>query len=70
MTTNEIGHRPIPEQPGLDGAKGVQAESNSYTAKVPCCQELLLSGFTSYSETLLSSAWDFFGVTLAREESA
>ena len=22
----EIGHRPIPEQPGLDGAKGVQVE--------------------------------------------
>ena len=55
-TTNEIGHHPIPEQPGLDGAKGVQAESNSYTAKVPCCRELLLSGFTYYSKTLPSSA--------------
>ena len=22
----KIGHRPIPEQPGLDGAKGVQVE--------------------------------------------
>ena len=55
-TMNKIGHRPIPEQPGLDGTKGVQAESNSYTAKVPCCRELLLSGFTYYSETLSSSA--------------
>ena len=24
--STEIGHRPIPEQPGLDGAKGVQVE--------------------------------------------
>ena len=24
--TTEIGHRPIPEQPGLDGTKGVQVK--------------------------------------------
>ena len=62
----EIGHRPIPEWPGLDGAKGVQAKQLHRTE--PPVEENLFSG--TNSEMLPSSAQDFFDVTLVREESA
>ena len=44
--STEIGHRPIPEQPGLDGAKGVQVEQLHRTGPLlpgePPLQLLLL----------------------------
>ena len=33
------------------------SKSNSYTAQVPCCREILLSGFFCYSAMLLSIAY-------------
>ena len=42
---------------------------NFYPTESPCCRELFLAGFY-YSEMLPSSAQEFIGVTLAREESA
>ena len=50
----KIGHRPIPERSGLDGAKGVQVK------QLHCISPLLPeepSGFFSYSKTLLSNAY-------------
>ena len=49
LTDNEIGHRPIPEQPGLDGAKGVQVEQLHHTGPLlpgdpPLGIHLLLRG--------------------------
>ena len=33
------------------------SKSNSYTAQVPCCREILLTGFICYSATHLSIAY-------------
>ena len=48
-STTKIGHRPIPEQPGLDGAKGVQVEQLHRTGPLlpgdpPLWLHLLLRG--------------------------
>ena len=65
------GHRPIPERPGLDGAKGVRHHRVKQLHRIaPCWQENLLSDVIFYSVMLPSSAQDFSDVTLAYKESA
>ena len=66
--STEIGHRPIPEQPGLDGAKGVQVEQLHRIGPLLPGEPPLRIIY--YSVTFLSSAQDFFDVTLTSEESA
>ena len=51
---NEIGHRPIPEQAGLDGSKGVPVKQLHRIS--PLLPEEP-SGFFSHSVTLLSNAY-------------
>ena len=58
-----IGHRPIP-----DGTEVFKP--NRYTAQSPLLPEEPSGFFTQYSETLPSSAQDFFDVTLAYKKSA
>ena len=57
------GHRPIPERPGVQGEQLLRTEP-------PAGWGTSSPGLAYCSETLPSSAQDFAGVTLAREESA
>ena len=80
---NEIGHRPIPEQAGLDGSKGVHVEQ-LHRIEPPAGRRTSSPAspttprrFRAPPRTSLVSHWlarspprDFFDVALADEESA
>ena len=79
----KIGHRPIPEQPGLDGAKGVQVKqlhhieppagrrTSSLASPTTLRRSRAPPRTSSVSDWLARSPpKDFFDVTFAHEESA
>ena len=63
---NELDIAPFQTAPRVSDITKV----NRYTAQSPLLPEEPSGFFTFYSETLPSSAQDFFDVTLVREESA